>query len=74
MSRKTWWLTVLTRKTIPYYLKSLDNITIRFATTHFGFQEVDEKDKSKKGMTFHILDLVNLLVTFHFFFQRKVNF
>ncbi|CAG9535277.1 unnamed protein product [Cercopithifilaria johnstoni] len=38
----------ITRKTIPYHLKPLDNIAVRFATTHFGFQEVDEKEKSRK--------------------------
>lgn len=28
------------------------NYTVRFATTHFGFQEVDENEKSRKGKKF----------------------
>uniref|UniRef100_A0A915Q3E4 2-methoxy-6-polyprenyl-1,4-benzoquinol methylase, mitochondrial n=1 Tax=Setaria digitata TaxID=48799 RepID=A0A915Q3E4_9BILA len=43
------WLTVLSGK-IPRYhaMEPLDGTSVRYATTHFGFQEVDEKDKSKK--------------------------
>lgn len=53
MNGKFWWLAVLTGKTLPHQLKSLENIAVRFATTHFGFQEVDKKEKNKKGMTFY---------------------
>ncbi|VDK85480.1 unnamed protein product [Litomosoides sigmodontis] len=48
MNGRFWWLAVLTGKTTPHHLKLLGNSTVRFATTHFGFQEVDEKEKSKK--------------------------
>uniref|UniRef100_A0A0R3RFE7 2-methoxy-6-polyprenyl-1,4-benzoquinol methylase n=1 Tax=Elaeophora elaphi TaxID=1147741 RepID=A0A0R3RFE7_9BILA len=48
MNKKFWWVVVLTKKTIPRRLKSPDSVTVRFATTHFGFQEIDEKEKSRK--------------------------
>ncbi|EJW87319.1 ubiquinone/menaquinone biosynthesis methyltransferase ubiE [Wuchereria bancrofti] len=48
MNGRFWWLGVLPRKTVLYNLKSPNEIIVRFATTHFGFQEVDEKEKSKK--------------------------
>ncbi|EFO28459.1 ubiquinone biosynthesis methyltransferase [Loa loa] len=48
MNGRFWLLAVSARKIIPYNLKPLDDIIRRSATTHFGFQEVDEKEKSRK--------------------------
>ncbi|VDO58568.1 unnamed protein product, partial [Onchocerca flexuosa] len=48
MNGKLWWSAISSRKTIGHSIKPLDDIIVRFATTHFGFQEVDEKEKSKK--------------------------
>ncbi|VDK76713.1 unnamed protein product [Onchocerca ochengi] len=48
MHGKLWWSAILSRKTIGHHIKPIDDIIVRSATTHFGFQEVDEKEKSKK--------------------------
>ncbi|MCP9257618.1 2-methoxy-6-polyprenyl-1,4-benzoquinol methylase, mitochondrial [Dirofilaria immitis] len=45
MNGRFWWLAVLSKKTIGHNIKPLDDIIVRSATTHFGFQEVDEKEK-----------------------------
>lgn len=73
MNGKLWWLAVLSKKTIPHHLKRLDDIIVRSATTHFGFQEVDEKEKSRKGIiTFYsVKGLFYHLISS---FQEEINF